>query len=143
VSPILIDRNACESMKAAAKALLTWATRKLAEFEPPVNNAEAPGGQDEPKGNGTDHAARLKSMRDSARKAYLGFQIAEKRAGHRLQDREAYHWLEDDGPPDLDGLPSFDTWARHLRSARNILGEQKNVRRAGRTARSVVRLDEI
>ena len=64
------------------------------------------------------------------RKAYLAFQYAETLNGRRLEDREAYDWLRENGIDQGKGdvgelidykLPAFDTWSRQLRNARNLL----------------------
>ncbi len=55
------------------------------------------------------------------------------------RDCAVYEWLgEQDPDPDYK-LPSFETWARHLRSARRYYRAQKNTPRIGRvTGRSVI-----
>jgi len=73
--------------------------------------------------------------------------------GKRLQDREAYDWLKEYGIDTDKGdvgeladyeLPSFDTWTKQLRNARNPLGKQKYTRRGGRaTGKSIVRVNEV
>jgi len=64
-------------------------------------------------------------------------------------DKVIYAHLKDHG---IDGfskleeytMPSMDTWMRHLRSARQLLGEQKNSPRKGRpTGHSVVPANQI
>ena len=87
------------------------------------------------------------------RLAYLAFCYAESKAGKRLQDRDAYNLLSEEGIPDTAGarddlegyeLPAFDTWARYLRNARRQLGEQKNTCRGGRPhGKSVTSGDRI
>ena len=95
----------------------------------------------------------LEQMQSAQRKAYFAFEFAESKTGRRLQDREAYDLLKDEGIPDASGdlgdltdyvFPSFGTWSRHLRLARNALGEQKHKPRKGRpTGNSIVGNDEI
>jgi hypothetical protein len=90
-------------------------------------------------------------LEPAIRLAYLSFAYAESKAQRRLEDQEAYAILEDSISRDADDLeelssysvPTFDTWSRYLREARNTLGEQKYTRRSGRTAgRSVVTSDQ-
>ena len=81
----------------------------------------------------------FKTMPPSAKNAYFGFQWAlTKKSVSNLTDRAAYDLLSEDGIPDDLGadyrLPGFSTWSRHLRTARHLLNEQKNSRRAGRQA---------
>jgi len=100
-----------------------------------------------------DREAKLKALQPAARKAYFTFLAAEANAGKRLDDREAYDRLKEQGLPDNAGdlgemtdytLPEFDTWSRHLRTARNAVGEQKYTRRAGRPlGRSIVKAHEL
>ena len=95
----------------------------------------------------------LEGLQPADRKAYLAYQYAETMAEKRLQDREAYDWLKENGIDANKGdvgeladykLPAFDTWAKQLRKARKPLGEQKYTRRAGRaTGRSIVAGKEI
>lgn len=84
---------------------------------------------------------KLASVQAAERKAYHAFSTAELRAERRLEDREAYDLLEENGLPgnmndclELTDytLPQFETWARQLRAARKALGEQKYTRRTGR-----------
>jgi hypothetical protein len=96
---------------------------------------------------------RLSNLNPANRKAYYSYHVAEIKLGGRLEDRDAYEWLTENGIPDDVGdigeladydLPAFDTWSRQLRFARKALGEQKYSRRAHRaTGRSIARLDEI
>lgn len=74
--------------------------------------------------------AALDKLPDAPRTAYLAFSYAEAMNERRLQDRDAWDWLEEhgtDGAGELAGyaLPPYDTWARYLRRARNATGEQK------------------
>ena len=94
----------------------------------------------------------LKAMQPPARKAYLAYQIAELKAGSRLEDRKAYDLLKEEGLGDNAGdlgelndypLPAFESWSRKLRDARRLLGEQKHSPRAGRASGSVVSRDQI
>jgi len=64
-------------------------------------------------------------------------------AERRLEDREAYDWLDENGIDTEKGdlgeltdykLPAFHTWSRQLRNGRQPLGEQKYTRRKGRAA---------
>ncbi len=84
-------------------------------------------------------------------KAYSLFQYAEDQTERRLQDREAYDWLNENGWPEglFAGasdyeLPTFDTWAKHVRVARNAHGTSKRRRRApSTTTRSVIRQQDL
>jgi hypothetical protein len=101
----------------------------------------------------TNRAAVLKKMQPADRKAYLSYQYAETMAEKRLQDREAYNWLKENGIDNSRDdvweladykFPAFDTWSKQLRNARKLLGEQKYTRRGGRpTGRSIVNRQEI
>ena len=104
--------------------------------------------------SGAAREAVLRDLKPSVRKAYLAFQYAETMNERRLEDRDAYNWLRDNGidqgKGDLGELTdyeprlSFATWGRQVREARGRLGEQKHTRRAGRAAgSSIVRRDEI
>ena len=100
-----------------------------------------------------DRKAILANLQPADRKAYLANQYAETMAGKQLQDHEAYDWLKENGidtdKGDVGELadynwPSFDSWSKQLRNARNPLGEQKYTRRKGRAAgKSIVRADEV
>jgi hypothetical protein len=83
----------------------------------------------------------IRQMEHAVRLAYLAFSYAESKAGKRLEDREAYDLIKDEGIPEGAGdrgelaeyrLPAFGSWTRYLREARNVLNEQKYTRRAGR-----------
>lgn len=80
----------------------------------------------------TNRYAVLAKLPDSPRKAYFSFLYAEAANERRLDDREAWEWLQENGTDiagagELDGydLPEFGTWARYLRRARKKMGEQK------------------
>jgi len=85
--------------------------------------------------------------------AWKSFQRAVDEHGVTLPDREAYDWLKNvDQLQDLEPgdllydyeLPPFDSWARYLRKARNVLGQNKYSPRAGRdTGRSIVRPEQV
>jgi hypothetical protein len=95
----------------------------------------------------------LEGLQPADRKAYFAYQYAETMAEKRLQDREAYDWLNENGIDASKGdvgelaeykLPAFDTWAKQLRNARRPLGEQKYTPRGGRAAgRSIVAEKEV
>jgi hypothetical protein len=90
----------------------------------------------------------FQSLQPATQRAYLAFEYAESKGGRRLEDREAYDWLAENGITADQGnlgllvdytLPGFDTWTRQLREARKTLGEQKYKRRGrARTTRSIV-----
>lgn len=87
-------------------------------------------------------------LEPAMRKAYFAFLIAEEKAGQKLQDRDAYNFINEmkladswQSIEELNGyrLPmSFDTWARQIREARKTLGENKHVKRSGRKGGSIV-----
>jgi hypothetical protein len=61
------------------------------------------------------------------------------------KDKEIYDYIESE-VSEIYGkeLPSFETWSRNLRLARNKLGWQKNKPRAGRPhGKSIVDADEL
>lgn len=93
-----------------------------------------------PPGQSATPAEVLAGLEPAVRRAYLACQWAETKAGRRLEDREAYSILREEGLPEGQGeageleeyeLPTLDTWTRQLRTARRALGEQK-YRRRGR-----------
>lgn len=91
----------------------------------------APGGGTPPIDE-TNRYAALDKLPDAPRNAYLSFLYAEAKNERRLGDREAWEWLQENGTDgagaaDLDGydLPEFGNWARYLRRARKVTGEQK------------------
>jgi hypothetical protein len=98
------------------------------------------------------HDALIRQMEPAVRLAWLSYCYAEVKAAKRLEDREAYNLVNEEGIPEGAGdrgelsdyeLPSFDTWSRYLRDARRLLGESKYTRRHGRPyGKSVVRQDE-
>ncbi|MDY0165273.1 MAG: hypothetical protein RBS80_01935 [Thermoguttaceae bacterium] len=87
--------------------------------------------------------------------AYYAYKYAETRLGRRQKDREAWEYLREHGIDDEKGdagelaewrLPSFDTFARNLRTARAYFGERKYTPRNAKalpTGRSIVKADEI
>lgn len=95
----------------------------------------------------------IERMDRADRLAYLAFLYAESTKGKRLEDRDAYVLLSDEGIPDNAGakgdlkgykLPCFDSWSRYLRTARELLGEQKYTCRNGRPhGRSITKGDRI
>jgi len=93
---------------------------------------------------------RLATIRAADKKAYFTYAYAETNLGH-VTDKRAYEWLKDNGLPDevqspelaneLAGyeLPAFPTWAKQVRNARKVLGEQKYEKRADKKpGRSIV-----
>jgi hypothetical protein len=100
-----------------------------------------------------DRDELIQGMKRSVRLAYLAFAYAESRAGKRLEDLEAYALLQEGGIPGDAGdrgeltdysLPSFVTWGRQLRDAREALGEQKYTRRSGRPlGKGIVKADRV
>lgn len=96
----------------------------------------------------------LRQLEPAVRKAYFAFQYAETMNGRRLEDREAYDWLYengiDQGKGDLGELTdyqlpnSLETFRRYLGTARQALAERKYNRRGGREhGGSIVRGNKI
>jgi len=94
----------------------------------------------------------LKSLPSSQQKAYRSYKLMENVFPTNLTDREVYEHLKTDDFSTVNhedylhdyDLPSFDTWSRHLRKARQELGEQKNhIRRGRTTGRSIIGADAI
>jgi len=93
------------------------------------------------------------TLQPCERQAYLSFEHAQTKHERQLEDKEAYDFLKENGiernAGDLENLkdyepPTFDTWSRQLRKARQQLRENKYRRRgAPRTTRSIVKGDEI
>lgn len=72
--------------------------------------------------------------------AYSSFQVAETRMDTPPEtDLEAYDWLQEH-PDAIENyiLPSYETWSRNLRTARNKIQKQKNKPRSGRSGGSSV-----
>ena len=78
----------------------------------------------------------LEKCKPSERQAYFSFKLAEAKKQRRLEDREAYDFLEEfldeedwpnDGTKELTDyeLPGFETWTRQLRIARAATNERK------------------
>ncbi len=99
-------------------------------------------------------AAILSRLKPAVRKAYLAFQYAETMNERRLEDREAYEWLRENGFDEDKGglgeladyeLPnSLENFRRYVGTARQKLGENKYTRRGGRRhGGSIVRSSEI
>ena len=79
----------------------------------------------------------------AAEKAYQSYDAAIKQNPDLSTDQEVYERLTEYGDPDY-GLPSFETWSRHLRSGRTFYDAHKNTPRAGRAhGPSIVRANEI
>jgi len=95
----------------------------------------------------------LKQLKPAMRKAYWAWQYAESENGRRMEDREAYDWLRENGIDqdkgdfgeltDYEPPESFETFKRYVVESRRVLNEGKYTRRAGRTGRSVVQRDAI
>lgn len=96
---------------------------------------------------GTERDKAFQKLERAVRQAYLSYQFAESKRGCRLEDKEAYDLLVEEGISTDQGnlgelidysLPNFQTWSRQLRDARKALREQKYNRRGRRPARSIV-----
>jgi hypothetical protein len=96
----------------------------------------------------------LRKLEPAVQKAYLAYQYAEGKAEKRLEDREAYEWLRENGidqdkgdPRELTGYEppdNVETFQRYLSAARKALGENKYTPRGGRKhGPSIVKGDEI
>jgi hypothetical protein len=100
-----------------------------------------------------DSAKAVDQLRPASRNAYRSFQYAESKKGEVLTDRAAYAVLKEDGIEESASdfaeladykLPSFDTWSRHLRTARKQSGNNKYRQRPGKPeGRSIARPDQI
>jgi hypothetical protein len=102
-------------------------------------------GQNEPLA-GAARKRAFQALELAVKKAYLAFDYAESKAEGKLEDKEAYQLLKEEGIPQENSgllanyeLPDFGTWTRYLRKAREALGEQKYQRRGrARPTRSIV-----
>jgi len=124
-------------------AAIETAVVKLAE----IIEAEAPAA-DLPAGDAIEAAATegsngAEQLPKRVEQAYLAHKLAVDRIGGDPSDREAYDWLEENGPDEYGLPPSFDTWARYVRRAREHYSTQKNSPRHGREAPSVVSHKQI
>ncbi len=73
--------------------------------------------------------------------------------GKRLEDREAYEWIQENGISEDDeeygelaeyDLPAFDTWRNYVSKVRTAVGERKYTSRLARpTGKSVVKSEDI
>jgi hypothetical protein len=91
-----------------------------------------------------DRNAIIEAMPKAVRIAYVTYQNACEKSGKQLTDADAHAWLKENvSDPDSYVLPSVDTFAKYLRTARSKLGEQKNQPRAGRKGHSVVSVEQI
>jgi hypothetical protein len=79
----------------------------------------------------------------SRQKAYQQWQWAMRQSTELETDQQAYDWLTEHQDED-EQLPSFSTWARYVRDARDAYGTSKHTSRKSRkTGPSIVRQDEI
>jgi len=118
-----------------------------------VSKEARAGGSADPAEEDGRQQTIMKDLTPSVKNAYLSYTLAERTAGHRLEDRQAYDWLKNNDWQDEKrcpgslakyDLPAFETWSRQLRAARKALGEQKHSSRASRrTGGSVVGADQI
>lgn len=145
-----------ERVQALAK--IKERQQKLAAMKAAASNATDPqppatGASEQGEGGGKSRAEILQSLPARVRKAYMAYELVESTNGKRLEDREAYGYLHENGLPHNAGdlgelsdyeLPVFDTWVRYVRKVRQKLGEQKYNRRAGRQrGRSIATTDEV
>jgi len=113
--------------------------------------SESNGGK--PDDDSTNRYEKLDGLTPSVRKAYFSFAYAEAVNEGRMEDKEAYEWLRENGIDASKGnageledydLPYFETWSRYLRKARKATGQRKYTPRRGKPAGgSIVRGDQI
>jgi hypothetical protein len=83
--------------------------------------------------------AQSPHLKPCVAKAYSQYKKAMEEKPELKTDREAYDWYEENLEDD-EKLPSFTTWTKYLRTARNAFDAQKNKRGLGVETRSIVRL---
>jgi hypothetical protein len=129
--------------EAKLKALANEVEQLKAKLDaPPQEKGESsakPKGANQGNSGDGDRYAVLSTLGLAHKKAYLSFLYAETKAKRRLQDRDAFDWLKENGI-DVESeeladytLPEFDTWCRYLRYARNATSEKKYTPRTQRT----------
>jgi len=90
-----------------------------------------------------DREKKLADLPSAARKAYLAYEFVELAVdGKKLTDQKAYDYLEEHGIPedaevsaelfDYELPEHFESWARSVRTARNVMDAQKHTSRSGR-----------
>lgn len=107
--------------------------------------------QAEPPKGPADQSQVVAILKPCELNAYLLYQHAEGQTERRLQDREAYDWLNaNDWPEGLFPgasdykLPTFGTWAKYVRVGRNAHGTNKHRSRAASAiTRSIVRQRDL
>jgi len=142
-------------LRETAANLERLAGRGNATLAPPAlsgqaEQAEGTGAGSDPaeaeRAEGSDEQARqetIANLAEAPRQAYYSFEAVEGKAGKKLEDKEAYKLLKEEGIAEYE-LPPFDNWSRYLRQARQALNEQKHNRRRGRThGKSIARQDQI
>ncbi len=93
---------------------------------------------------GAERQVLLQKLKPCQREAYYAYQYATARLEDQTTDvkdptdKKIYQWLKDYGYRDYR-LPEFETWTRHLRVAREVLGEQRNKSPHDRGGRSIIR----
>jgi hypothetical protein len=128
----------------------------LRNAEPKPNRTAATPAANEGEGEpltGAERDSAFQALKPAEQKARLAFEYAESKRGCKLEDREAYDWLAENGIETDQGdmgllvdyeLPHFESWRRYLSEARNALKEQKYKRRGRRrVSRSIVKGNEI
>jgi hypothetical protein len=83
--------------------------------------------------------SQSKKLRPCDERAYNQFLFATEQEASLKSDKEVYDWLSGCKSIQEDELPSFATWSRCLRRARNAKGKSKNTPRRGNPTKSVVR----
>ena len=135
-----LDNFADASVKAV-DILLQWLDELDANSQPAAvvtvktKQPEVAAEQSEPELGGVQSP----HLKPSVVKAYSQYTKAMEGKPELKTDREAYDWYEDNLEDD-EKLPSFTTWTKYLRTARNAFDAQKNKRGLGVETRSVVRL---
>ena len=156
----LVSHRVCSAIDKASIARPTVAARNpvaASGFPLPGNDPTAiPKRAEVPEETVSKPPSRddqIQQLEPAVRRAYLAYEYAEMKAVKRLEDREAYDLLKEEGIPEGYGNrgnlaeyepPAFDTWAKYLRTARKLLGESKYTPRKGRpTGKSVVSANQI
>ena len=80
---------------------------------------------------------QLTRFPDRHNTAWSQYQRAKELHPELKTDRDVYDWYVEDMADDEERLPSFDTWAKYVRTIRSALGQQKNKRGVGHETRSV------
>jgi hypothetical protein len=122
------------------------AARHEAHAPPPPAGGEETAGQVEGDATNQDGAEEQGegNLKPSREKAYRLFEWAMGQNPSLKTDREVYDWLSSRSELP-DELPSFDSWSKYLRDARDYYDDHKHTPKTTKTAggKSVVRRDQI